>query len=118
MELTTESLSDGIARIVLAGRMDAAGANQIDVRFTALTATSAAQIVVDMAQVPFVSSIGIRLLLSSAKALTRRGGRMVIASPQPLVKETFTLARIDTLIPLYGDLESACTALKAPPQSL
>ena len=118
MELTNESLSDGIARIVLAGRMDAAGAGQIDMRFTALTATSAAQIVVDMAQVPFVSSIGIRLLLSSAKALTRRGGRMVIASPQPLVKETLALARIDALIPVYGDLESACTALKAPPQSL
>ena len=81
MELTTEQLADGIERINLTGRMDSAGTDLIAMRFTALTATRPARIVVDMAQVPFLSSIGIRLLLSNAKALKQRGGRMVIARP-------------------------------------
>ena len=114
MELTTEQLADGIERINLTGRMDSAGTDQIAMRFTALTATRPARIVVDMAQVPFLSSIGIRLLLSNAKALKQRGGRMVIASPQPMVKEVFEIVGMDSLIPVHADLDSACAALKAP----
>ena len=116
MELTTEQRADGIERIILSGRMDSAGADQIEMRFTALTATRPARIVVDMAQVPFLSSIGIRLLLSNAKALKLRGGRMVIASPQPMVKEVFEIIAMDSLIPVHADLDSACAALKVPAQ--
>jgi anti-anti-sigma factor len=117
MELTTERLSDGIDCIILAGPMDSTGAQQIDMRFTALTATRAAQIVIDMTQVPFVASIGIRLLLTNARTLAMRGGRMVIAAPQPVVEEVLRGANIDTLIPMFGDVDSACAALRAPTPS-
>ena len=111
MELTTETRADGIERIILSGRMDTAGTDQIEMRFTALTATRPARIVVDMAEVPFLSSIGIRLLLSSARAQKQRGGRIVIANPQPMVEEVFAIVAMNTLIPVYADLHSACTAL-------
>lgn len=113
MELTTEQLPDGVERIALAGRMDSAGTQEIDLRFTALTATRAALIVVDFSQVSFLASIGIRTLVTNARALVRRGGRMVLASPQPLVEDVLKLAGIDTLIPLYPDLGSACMGLKS-----
>lgn len=111
MEVTTEQRSDGIERIILTGRMDSAGTDQIEMRFTALTATRPARIVVDMAQVPFLSSIGIRLLVSSARAQKQRGGRMVIANPQPMVEEVFAIVGMNTLVPVYADLYSACVAL-------
>src|SRR5262245_10040254 len=76
MEWTTELLPDGIERVILAGRMDSAGTEQIDPRFAALTETRPALIVVDLAQVPFLASVGIRTLLANAKALAQRGGRM------------------------------------------
>ena len=112
MELTTEQLPDGVEKIALAGRMDSAGTQEIDLRFTALTATRAALIVVDLSQVSFLASIGIRSLLLSARALSRRGGRMVLASPQPRVEEVLKVAGIDTLISIYADVGSACVALK------
>ena len=112
MELTTEQRPDGIERIILAGRMDSAGTDEIEMRFTALAATRPARIVVDMAQVPFLASIGIRLLASNAKALKLRGGRMVIASPQPMVKEVFDIVVMDSIIPVHADLDSACAALR------
>jgi anti-anti-sigma factor len=118
MELTTEQRADGIERIILAGRMDSAGAEQIGTRFTALTATRPARIVVDMAQVPFLSSLGIRLLVSNAKALRQRGGHMVLASPQPMVREVLEIVGMNTLIPIHSDLDSACAALKAAGQSV
>jgi anti-anti-sigma factor len=113
MELTTEQLPEGIEKIVLAGRMDSVGAQEIDLRFTSLTATRAARIVVDLSQVSFLASIGIRTLVTSAKALARRGGRMALANPQPLVEEVLKLAGIDSLIPVYADVESAFAELKS-----
>jgi anti-sigma B factor antagonist len=111
MELTTEKLLNGVERIALAGRMDTAGAQEIDLRFTGLATTRAALIVVDLSQVSFLASMGIRTLLSAARALVRRGGRMVLASPQPLVGEILKVADIDSLIPVYADIPSACEAL-------
>lgn len=117
MELTTEDLADGIQKIVLSGRMDSAGTQAIDLKFTALTTTRPARIVVDFSQVSFLASIGIRTLVSSAKALARRGGRMVLASPQPLVDDVLRLGGIDTLIPVYADLATALDGLSAAAES-
>lgn len=111
MELTTETLSNGVERIALTGRMDTAGAQEIDLRFTRLTTTRPALIVVDLAQVSFVASMGIRTLVSAARALVRRGGRMALAGPQPLVGEALQVAGIDALIPVYADVPSACAGL-------
>jgi anti-anti-sigma factor len=112
MELTMEHLPDGVQKIALSGRMDSAGTQQVDLRFAGLTATPPALIVVDLSQVSFLASIGMRTLLVSAKALARRQGHMVLAAPQPLVEEVLRLAGIDALIPVYADINSACEGLK------
>ena len=118
MELTTEQGADGIQQIVLAGRMDGAGTEQVAAGFTAIITTHPQRVVVDMKHVPFVSSIGIRLLLSSAKALKQHGGRMVIAGPQPLVREVLDIVGIAAVIPVHADLESARAGLAAPNQGV
>ena len=118
MELTTEQRADGIQQIVLSGRMDGAGTEQVAARFTETIAARPQRVVVDMTRVAFLSSIGIRLLLSNAKALKQHAGRMVIAGPQPLVKEVLEIVGIALLIPVHADLESACSALGAPDQAV
>ena len=118
MEWTTELLPDGIERVILAGRMDSAGTEQIDPRFAALTETRPARIVVDLAAVPFLASMGIRTLLANAKALAKHGGRMALAGPQPMVGTVLKHAGIDGLIPVFSDVDSACAALKGPATGL
>ena len=118
MELTTAQRADGIQQIVLSGRMDGAGTEQVAARFTETIAACPPRVVVDMTRVPFLSSIGIRLLLSNAKALKQHAGRMVIAGPQPLVKEVLEIVGIALLIPVHADLESACSALGPPDQAV
>jgi anti-anti-sigma factor len=112
MQLTTEQLPSGVEKIALVGRMDIAGTEEIDDRFTLLTKERSALIVVELSQVSFLASIGIRALVSSAKSLARNGGRMVLANPQPLVGAVLKLACIDTFIPVYADVEAACAGLK------
>jgi anti-sigma B factor antagonist len=114
MELQTQPLADGITKISLAGRMDNAGVQGIDLQFTALTATKKALILVDLAAVSFLASIGIRTLVANARALHQRGGRMVLCSPQPVVEEVLKTAGITTIIQTFQDVGTACQALKAP----
>jgi anti-anti-sigma factor len=111
MELTTEDLPQGLQKIVLSGRMDGAGTQEIEIRFAALTTARPARIVVDFSRVSFLASAGIRRLVSNAKTLSRSGGQMVLAGPQPLVEEVLKLGGIDSLIPMYADVAAACAGL-------
>lgn len=110
MRIEHRVLDNGVTLITLDGRLDMQGTQEIDLRFTALTATSKAAIVVDLSQVGFIASIGMRTLLSNAKALGKRGGKMVLYNPVPLVRETLATAGIDALIPMYDDYDQACAA--------
>jgi anti-anti-sigma factor len=107
MELAVHDLESGILGINLSGRMDISGTQQIDLKFTALTATRRARILVDLSDVTFIASIGIRTLISNAKAQKLRGGSMVLFKPNNVVEEVLRTTGIDTIIPIVHDLEAA-----------
>jgi anti-sigma B factor antagonist len=111
MELAVNELDPGILGINLSGRMDIVGTQQIDLKFTALTSSRRAQILVDLSQVTFIASIGIRTLINNAKAQKLRGGRMVLYKPSNQVEEVLRATGIDTIIPIAHDLDAARGAL-------
>lgn len=114
MQMTTEQLPDGVERIALTGRLDTAGAQEVDEQFALLAAGRPDRIVVDLSQVSFLASAGLRTLVSCAKSLAKAGGRMVLAGPQPMVQEVLRLASIHALIPVHSDVASACATLAGP----
>jgi anti-anti-sigma factor len=114
MNVQVQQMADGIDRVSLAGRLDSAGVEAIDHRLSALTATEAARVLVDLSQVSFLASIGIRSLLTNARALRKRGGRMALLSPQAVVEEVLKVTGIEAMIPIFHDLDAASAALKAP----
>ena len=113
MDLRREQLADGVEKISLVGRMDSIGGHDIDNRFAAVVASRKLLAVVDMSEVSFLASIGIRTLVTNARAQKQRGGEMALASPQPLVEEVLKVAGIDTIIPVYPDVDAASSAMKA-----
>lgn len=112
MRLESELLDDKTLKIMLDGRLDIEGTNAIDMQFTALTATRKAAVLVDMSQVSFLASIGIRTLLSNAKACAARGGKMVLFAPQPLVRDVLVSCGVATLIPMFDDEPAAHDAVR------
>jgi anti-anti-sigma factor len=113
MKMNVEELAGGIKKVGLVGRLDIEGAQSIDQPFSIATTTSAAQIAVDLSGVSFIASIGVRTLLTAARALARRGGKMVIFGPQPMVRKVLETTGVDQLVPLVADLEAARSALAA-----
>ncbi len=111
MELAIMDIESNVTLVRLNGRLDIAGASAIDLRFSAL-AGSRRWMVVDLSEVTFLASMGIRLLLGCAKTVTSKGGHMVLMAPVDDVKNVLTTAGIDTLIPIHADVQSAVAAVK------
>lgn len=112
MQLTIEQLADNVTRAVLAGRLDVAGAAAVDLRLNAI-AGSGRPTIVDLTQVEFLSSMGIRTLLVCAKANKLKGGRLVLLGPPPLVALVLQTSGIDRVISVHHDIEAAISAVTA-----
>jgi anti-sigma B factor antagonist len=112
MELTYEDLGDGIRRVKLAGRLDVEGSHEIDLKFTSLTASRQAFVIVDLSLVEFLSSLGLGTLVRSAKAQMSRQGRMVLLSPQPHVARVLQTTQVDQIVQVFYDFEKALDAVR------
>jgi anti-anti-sigma factor len=100
--------NDTLRNIRLSGRLDVQGTDAIETRFSALAASAQRRVVVDLSAVSFLASMGIRALISAAKAQQRRGGRLVLCvggnTPVAKVLET---AGVGSLIPIFDDAAQA-----------
>lgn len=111
MKLHYENLSNNVLKVGLAGRMDITGTGEIENQLAALLTARGVSVVMDMSEVSYLASIGIRALIVNARAVTRRGQRMVLAAATPAVAEVLNVAGVDQLIPVYPDVAAAQQAL-------
>ncbi len=107
MQIYGEQLAGEVYKINLEGRMDIIGNQEIDLKFSGMTAAPRKFIIVDLSGVDFLASIGIRTLLVSSKAVNNRGGKLVILNPDSNIEKVLLMAGINVLIPIFNDLESA-----------
>ena len=100
------------AKISLVGRLDTPGVDQIETKFTAGVVAGGRDALVDLTQVTFVSSMGIRMLLSAARSLNLKKAKMVIFGAQPLVRESLDHVGLPNLLPVVADEAQALECLK------
>ncbi len=107
MKYEFQAPAPGTCRVVLVGRADAAGVDLIEAALSAELRAKEGHVVIDLNQVPFMGSLGIRMLISIARLTARRGARIAMTGVQPQVLEVFeTMALLD-LIPHAPDAEAA-----------
>lgn len=114
MSIAFEDVSESLRRIQLSGRLDIAGTEAISLKLANLTSSASRRIVIDLSAVDFLASIGIRELISNAKALQMRGSKMALmVGDNAAVAKTLTVTGIDTLIPMFHSLAEADQAALA-----
>lgn len=111
MNISTETMDGGITRVVLEGRMDIEGAAKVDMKMN-VVAGNAKFLLLDMQGVTFLGSMGLRSIVIPAKNVHRRGGKVVLFAPVPMVEEVIKSSNIDQIIPIHHDLASAIAALQ------
>jgi anti-anti-sigma factor len=90
------------ATVTMVGRLDIAGADVVALPLATL-AGSKDSLFIDMTGVSYIASIGLRHLVSAAKAVGRRGGRLVLLNPNEAVTEIITTSGLTDLLSIQRD---------------
>ncbi|MEZ5735453.1 MAG: STAS domain-containing protein [Novosphingobium sp.] len=101
----------GVTKAELSGRLDTPNVNQIETSFIAGIVPKAQNTVVDLSKVTFVASLGIRMLLSAARVLDRRGAKFVMFGANPAVMEIFETTALSDIIPVLVSEDDALAAV-------
>jgi anti-anti-sigma factor len=107
MELTLISETETMNQVKLSGRPDTPGVDRVEARFNAATVARGRDAVVDLGEVTFITSMGIRMLIAAAKAMAARGRRLVLLDPVGVADETLRAADIYTVIPMVRSRDEA-----------
>ena len=71
-------------------------------------------LVLDLAHVDYISSIGLRVLMLAAKEARAHRCGIAVAALQPMVGEIFEISRFNYLLDVHDTVRDALEALSAP----
>jgi anti-sigma B factor antagonist len=106
--VTIESNQVG-EKVVLsvAGRMDAENAPEFETACQSWIDQGVTGLVVDVGDLDYVSSMGLRSFMSIGKILQSKGGKLQICRQRGLVKQVFEITRLNSVFPPHESVEAA-----------
>jgi anti-anti-sigma factor len=114
MSETTDIVAERAGRalvVTLEGEIDRLNAKAIGSAIERAVAPDAIGLAVDLRDVVYLDSSGVHLVHALARALGRRGQRLVLVRPRRRTPaEVLRLTGIDEVAPLYDDLDAALEA--------
>jgi anti-sigma B factor antagonist len=112
--IRVEDQKNDVRRIFLSGRLDTAGSEEIASQLAEVAASTRRRVLLDLSNVTFLSSMGIRALIASAKDQQAKGGRVVVnVGGNDVVSRTLEATGVDELIAVFDDIGNAERALVA-----
>lgn len=109
MEITSTT-HRRVTVVAVAGRIDTATSTDFEESLEELFEKGQKNLVLDFSAVDFLSSSGLRVLVSIRKKLRGAGGDVVLAAPSERASDSFEIAGLDKLFPSYPDRETAVGA--------
>jgi anti-anti-sigma factor len=99
-------VSDQVVLLV-SGRMDAENAPQFEEQCRVCIAEGFVGLVVDLGELRYVSSMGLRSFISVAKTLQEKGGVLRLCRLNGLVKQVFEITGLLPLFSVYQSVDAA-----------
>jgi anti-sigma B factor antagonist len=109
-EMSTRKIQEGTV-LSITGRMDAVTAPEIEKGLLALVDNGEKRLILDLRDLEYISSAGLRSLLVLAKRLKREDGHMVFANLQGHVMEVFRISGFSALFTLCDSVDDALVRL-------
>lgn len=98
---------NGSQRVEIGGRLDTHTYGELDDRLTLVLASKVQSLLLDLAQLEYVSSAGVRSIFRARKLLSERGGTLAIANAQPQVQKVFDIVKAVPLSEIFRSVEEA-----------
>ncbi len=118
MPLTVTSIEKqpGIFVVSAFGSLDTTSHQILEKKLDYLIANGAAKVItLDMKDVDYISSMGVRVILKTKKELTRRGGSLLIAKMQPQIRRGFEIINALPSLQIFssiGELDAYLTEMQ------
>ena len=106
MQISTNSRDD-VCIIEILGRMDSISSKEIEAKLNDVIEHNKNKIIIDLAAVDYISSVGLRVLLSALKKQKEKEGSIRLASLQPFVRDIFRMTGFDRIFSISVDQEEA-----------
>lgn len=102
------SEQDGITVVSVEDRrFDAMVADQYKTDLAKLIEDGKSKLCLNLAQVQFIDSSGLNVLIFCARSTREKKGALKLACPQPQVRDMFEMTRINRMIPVFPTQEEA-----------
>ena len=88
--------------IALQGQVNSANAATVETEVLAVVQQGARNVLLDMRELSYISSAGLRVVLVLAKRLKQAGGKLVIYGMQPHVREVFDISGFLAILNVTG----------------
>lgn len=109
MEISTRKDQNTVI-VSLNGRMDAVTSPEFEKRLSEMIVAGESNFLINLGHLEYISSAGLRSILTIAKLLKAKEGKILIAGLQGPVKDVFTISGFGAIFKIY---ETEQEALKA-----
>lgn len=109
MEISTRE-QDGCLVVGVAGRLDTDTAAEFERHCSEAIVAGHHRLVLDLAQLEYISSAGLRAILATAKRVKPHGGGLTVCSLAGGVADVFAISGFARLMPIVTDVPSALRA--------
>lgn len=106
MEITVRELKD-VDVVTVTGRVDSNTAPRMDQTLKGLVDNRRHRIVLDLSGVDYMSSAGLRAMVSCLRSVQKWMGNLHLANPSKRVQDVLELAGLDTVFKIYEDQVAA-----------
>ena len=93
--------------LAVAGRVDSATSSELETALLAILEQGQKHIILDLAGTEFLSSSGLRVMVSTMKELRKVGGEMVLAAASNRASDSINIAGLDVLFRSFPTREEA-----------
>jgi anti-sigma B factor antagonist len=109
--MSVTNLGKGLVKVTLVGRLDTQGVARVETQFVSLLVPDGNNTVIDLSGVDFVSSMGIRMLVSAAKSLRTRQAKLALYGAQARVLQVFHAVTLQQIMPICPTEAEALAAV-------
>ncbi|NLV27725.1 MAG: STAS domain-containing protein [Methanomicrobiales archaeon] len=103
----TDRIQAGIIILDISGRVDAATSSKMEEELGKKVDSGAINIILNLKDLSYISSSGLRVILASLKKVKSSGGKIALVSLQPGPAEVFKMTGFDRLFPICDTIDGA-----------
>lgn len=91
--------------VYLEGKLNNDTVALLDDDLNKIAGSNATVVVFDLAGLQYISSVGLRSIFGLQKVITARGGKTILANPQPQVKKVFEIVNAADLTAVFSSVQ-------------